>query len=233
MNPSRISTPVHKKIDEWFFRFMMKDVKFVVSIKRNRDAQTVTPRGERTPKITFEAEVDWKEIERQKLDPKKFATIKLECDDINKLRKMCEDHCERMLALKWEKVIIVGFNTNEKIRDDVYAHERRAGQRMNPYVDVQFDFTVAKRAGEFLRSEDDEDDRNYWQQSPSQLLHGFTFEDDTIHVYPFDEKLLATVTMLKDRYIELNRQLAELVKPANMPRLIASVERLLPAPAAA
>lgn len=234
MNPSRISTPVDKKIDEWHFKFMMKTVMFTVFIRRNRDAQS----GEEDtlPKIKFEAKVDLKAIEAAKVDPKKFAPVSLMDEDINRLRTRCEEHCRKMLSVNWEKVIVVALHTNEKAGEETWTHGTRCGDRMNPYVNVQFDFEVAWRSGEYFRREEQEDAAHYWGETAERILHGVSFyqdkPEDYIHVYPYDEKLLATLVVLKDRYIELNRQLRELIKPKNMPKLMTSLQNLLPAPAA-
>jgi hypothetical protein len=229
MNPSRISTPVHKKIDEWHFKFMTKTVRCDVYIKRNRDAQA---NEERTPKISFEAKIEADAIVEAKIDPKQFAPATLDDFDINKLREKVEEHCRKMLSVNWEKVIVVAFNNHEGSSKETWSHGKRFGDRMNPYVNVEFDFVVAMRSGKYFRREDDEDDANYWGEDAERMLHGVSFyndkAEDHIHVYPYDEKLLATLTLLKDRYIELNKQIAELVKPKNMPKLVASLERLLP-----
>ncbi len=233
MNPSRISTPVDKKIDEWHFKFMMKTVMFTVYIKRNRDAQS----GEdRTPKIKFEAKVDRKAIEEAKIDIKTFAPVSLVDEDINRLRTRCEEHCRKMLSVNWEKVIIVALNIHREDSKETWTHGTRYGDRMNAYVDVQFDFEVAWRSGDYFRREDQEDDAQYWGEKPEHILHGISFYHDQpkdhVHIYPYDEQLLAALNVVKDRYIELNRQLSELLKPKNMPKLMTSLQNLLPAPAA-
>ncbi len=235
MNPSRISTPVDKKIDEWHFRFLSKTVRFVVSIHRPRDAQEGDD-DDRPKVINFSASVDKDDIVKAGIDPKKFATVKLSNTDINALRKQCQAHCHAMLALKWERVIVVGMDTNEKERDDIFRGGGRFdGRRMNPWVNVQFDFAVARQAGKYFRPDDDDDDANYWPEDAKSMLRGFYSHDKNqqAYVYPYSEELHETLVILKDRYIELNRQLTELIKPANMPKLMASVQKLLPSPKAA
>lgn len=228
MNPSRISTPVDKKIDEWFFRFMGKDIKFNVYIHRDRDAQA---REDHAPKIDFEAKVTEREIEAAKVDEKKFAPASFRDADINKLRVLCETHCQKMLALKWEKCIVIGFDIAVKGRDDLFSHGKLEGKRMNPYVELKFDYATALRSGQHFRYLDDDDDRSYWHCDAQHVLCGwYSGDEDALTVLPYDEKTLAALARIKDSYLELNRRVSELLKPANIHRLADSIHNLLPPP---
>lgn len=226
MNPSRISTPVDKKIDEWYFRFMGKDIKFNVYIHRERDPQA---NENRVPKIDFEAKVTEREIEDAKVDEKKFAPASFRDVDINKVRAMCETHCQKMLALKWTKCIVIGFDQGEKRRNDFFSHGKLEGKRMNPFVELKFDFAVAMRSGEHYRYLEDDDDRSYWHSDPHHMLCGWYGEGE-ITTLAYDEKTLAALERIKDSYLELNRRVGELLRPANIHRLVDSVHNLLPAP---
>lgn len=221
MNPSRISTPVKKEIDEWHFRFNQRIVKFHVLIQRNRDAQ----KSEDNPKpwIKFIATIDTLELDRAGIKKGEFAPVTFDDEDIHKLRERCQAHVQAMLKLNWQRVIVVGFKP-EVERDILMERERR-----DPAIQLQFDYAVGEQAGEFFRREDD-DDSSYFLKAAPNLLNGYSWEKENVHVFPYDEQLLATLRLLKDRYAELNRRVADLVKPGKLEQLAAALNRMLPAP---
>lgn len=221
MNPSRISTPVQKEIDQWHFRFNQKIVIFHVSIHRCRDAQKSENNPE--PWIKFIATIDTDELEKAKIKAKEFAAVRIEEPDIQKLRERCQAHVQEMLKLNWQRVIIVGFQPEHE--KEIFMER----QRREPAVQLQFDYAVGERAGEFFRR-DDADESGYFLREAPQLLSGYSWEKKFVHVFPYDEKLLATLALLKSRYEELNNRVAELVKPGKLEQLTAALNRMLPAP---
>jgi hypothetical protein len=222
VNPSRISTPVKKEIDEWHFRFNQRIVKFHVLIERCRDAQ----KSEDNPKpwIKFTETIDTLELDRAGIKKDEFAPVTFSDEDIHKLRERCQAHVQAMLKLDWKRVIVVGFKP-EAEKDILMERERR-----DPAIQLQFDYAVGERAGEFFRREDDDDSSYFLKEAPN-LLNGYSWDKETdVHVFDYDEQLLATLKLLKDRYAELNRRVADLVKPGKLEQLTAALNRMLPAP---
>lgn len=222
MNPSRISTPVRKEIDEWHFRFNQRIVKFHISIQRNRDPQKTEDNPK--PWMKFTATIDTQELDRAGIKKGEFAPVNFDDEDIHKLRDRCQAHVQAMLRLEWKRVIVVGFKP-EVEKDILMDRERR-----DPAIQLQFDYAVGERAGEFFRREDD-DDSSYFLKEAQNLLNGYSWDKESdVHVFDYDEQLLATLKLLKDRYAELNKRVAELVKPGKLEQLTAALNRMLPAP---
>jgi hypothetical protein len=222
MNPSRIGTPVQKEIDEWHFRFNHKIIVFKVFIHRARDPQRSEDHPD--PWIKFSAEVDSRSMEKAKIDPKEFALVTIKEDTIQKLRDRCQAHVEAMLRLNWKKVIIVGFQPEHE-KELFMGRERR-----DPAVQLQFDYATGEQAGEFFRREDEDESKCYFLKEAANLLNGYSWEKKFVHVFDYDESLMATLALLKTKYEELNNRVAELVKPGKLELLGAALNRMLPPP---
>lgn len=221
MNPSRLGINVDKQIDEWHFRFNQKVVPARVYIYRARDAQQYP--GEGLPRIHFYAKFDAKDLEKAKVDPTKFAAVSLHDEDINKLRQQCQDHIQHMLALDWKKVIVVAFKS--EIEKDTKMDEHRR----DPAVEFSFDYTVAFQSGDFFHHEEWEDSACYFLRSAKEVLGGYSWDEADLHIFDFDEQLLATLQHLKHCYGDLNQRVADLIKPKNIHMLMANLRTMLPA----
>jgi hypothetical protein len=218
MNPSRISTPVRKLIDTWHFKFNQFIVRYEIYLERPRDAQANASNAD--PKISFYAALNHGDLNKAGIKSAAFTFTHLAHANINHLRKMCEEQIRELLHLDWHPVIIVGFKVKGSQGDSIFESNRE------PAVDMTFDYTPAEQAASYYRLKGTPDTGLYYTR-PCELLHGFCFDKDCVHVLPYKESYLASLGILKAKYDILNQRISELVQPGQVESLLERINLLL------
>ena len=220
MNPSRISTPIIKGIDQWWFAIDEHEVCMDISLHRPRDPQA----GKQgVPKFHFKASLNTSEtkIEGKILGHTEynryFPTAYYEADSLSDLRDIVEKGLNEQGGFDWQEVIIIKLG--KKTADE---HDRTPNT-----ISIDFDFAHVQCAKDkYYRAKLGE----YISNSPHHLLdccnHG-----GEVHTVPFNDELWNALVEIRARLLGLTDRLAGLLKPEQHQVLTAMMlsNHLLPA----
>lgn len=224
MNPSRVSTPRRKLIDEWHFKFNQKVVKFTISMRRPRDAQHDPEKG-LPPLIKFFASVSSEELLMAGINKGEFPAVTLEDDDLNRLRNRCQQHIQSVFKLDWRKCIVVGFShsASSEMEEQQEGLSFRDRRRLDEHIKLAFDFAVAETASGYYRHIGTTD-ADYFDKSITRCLRGCSWEKEEVHAVEYDERVLESLIELKKRYGRLNALVKELLAPKNHDQFLIAMQ---------
>ena len=215
MNPSRIGTPINKKIDEWLFHFNGKAVKFDVHMKRPRDPEKGDTHGGLLKLATFHAYLDRKYLVRNGVSEKElgFPMTPVSGDSYNEV---------------FEKVKNTVWSAKDQAWDKVVAMAVKGIDRRTDADKVKFSWGVGFRSkdGTLYKTADS---RNYVSRRPGELLHdSMSFDQDDIKILPYTEELEAALTNVDGMFVQFVGALKGLLDSPE--RLLAATCKLLPIP---
>jgi hypothetical protein len=216
MNPSRITTPLDKQIDEWWFKYMDRPLKWRVFLHRTRDIER-----ENHGKFEshFYAVPDPKSLKKLELDT--FPTERIEAPTFEELRAKVTALINSWLNATWEKVIVVFLEESR-------AWPNLDNTRMiNDHNVVKFDFVVCHRSrdGQFWKKPEN----TYVSRRIGDMICT-TGETGSFQALVYSEELLASLNGLSEKLKVLACGLRELVfkRPEDFIRWFSGPIQLLP-----
>ena len=220
MNPSRISTPVVKTIDEWWFQIDENQVVMDVTLHRPRDPQT-TKHG--VPKFRFKASLntDQTRIEGKKLEKSTdyneyFPTKTYEAGTLAELRDVVEKGLYDQVGFVWDNSIII--ITGKRLSDET--------DRTPNAIRINLDFARCQCSkGKYWRSKPGE-----WISNNPRHLLDCTYDGEEVHTVPYNDELWDALQEIRARMIGLSDKLTTLLKPEQHKVLTAMMlgDHLLP-----
>ena len=135
MNPSRITTPLDKKIDEWWFRYLDRPLKWAVYLHRTRDIEAEV--GGKFESY-FYALPDEKSL--KKLNLADFPRERIQGDSFDDLRTKVAALINSWLNATWEKVMVIYL---EESKPQMTFDNSRLLSDQNA---IKFDYVICYRS---------------------------------------------------------------------------------------
>lgn len=149
MNPSRITTPLDKKIDEWWFRYLNLPLKFDVYLHRARDIEV--EHGGKFESY-FYAVPNRKSLERRKIT--EFPSERLQSATFEGLRSVVLKLINDWMNAMWEKVIVIYL---EESKPQMNFDNTRM---LTDHDVVKFDYVVCYKSK----------DSRFWKKADSTFV---------------------------------------------------------------
>ena len=202
MITSRITTPVVKVIDEWYFEIDGHTVVMDVTLHRPRDPQKV--KGE-VPKFSFVASLNTRKtlIEGKKVPDynEYFPTSRFEAESIAELRDKVEAGLWEQVAFKWDDVIVLKISKSLTLGE---SHERTPN---GVKIHLDFDRCQCSKNKYWRKSEGE-----WISGSPDHMLDCLSGTGE-IHTVPYNDELWESLQEIRSRMIGLVDRLAVLLEP--------------------
>lgn len=215
MNPSRISTPIQKDIDEWLFHFNGKSVRFTVRMKRRRDPEAGETGTGAMGLASFHAYFDRTHWTNQgmKLEDLGFAITPISGYDYNEVFEKVKHTVWAAKDQAWDKVIAMAVKGIDRRSDaDKVKLSWGIGFRSK-------DGTLYKTA----------DSRNYVSRRPGELLtDSMSFDTEDIKIVPYTEAMEAALAKLDGMFVQFVEGLGKLFDDPE--KLLGITCKLLPFP---
>jgi hypothetical protein len=212
MNPSRISTQFNKQIDEWFFHFNGKAVRYTIHIKRRRDPEVGESGAGAMGLASFHAYLDRKYLRDHDINEKSlgFPLTPVSGSNYNEVFEKVKHMVWAAKSQAWDKVIAVAVSgPDRKTDEDKVKFSWGVGFRSK-------DGTLYKTA----------DSRNYVSRRPSEIITALSFGDKEIVVYPYSPEQEAALKELDNMFEKFTGALKTVV---NNPEMLLGIKsRLLP-----
>ena len=203
MNPSRITTPLDKKFDEWWLRFRDRPLKYDIYIRRTRDIEAESSRGDGTTTgfaCDFYAIPNDKSL--AKINEPTYPRERVEAKTYEELRAKVLSMVSNWLNAQWEKVIVIYM---EGANDQMAFDNSRLILDQNA---LKFDYTVCFRSkdGVFWKKPDS----TFVTRRMGDMVLSFS-NAGSCHWVPWNEATEQSLADLRNKFKTLASGLRQLV----------------------
>lgn len=193
MNPSRISTPINKEIDEWHFNTCPGEKKvmhFRIDMHRPRDIESNDP-------------MEFIAVSQSKWMEENNNAIVIRATSIPDLREKCLALARAYEESHWEKIIVV-YAADAAIcwSADVSDHP------------IKFDWGMGYRSkdGRFFRKMDMETESNSYTYQDAGYLMKSGNKDGKCIVHPWTKELEESMKAMDEKFRQFSEALSAMIK---------------------